>query len=78
MNDGVYHVEKSTHLEKSRIFSVLLCFLIPVSLYFLFFSHSLSHSRIAKHLQEDRRKEGQEICLSLETELCLTSLSKHS
>lgn len=70
MNDGVSHVEKSTHLEKSRIFSVLLCFLIPVSLYFLFFSHSLSHSRIAKRLQEDRRKDGQEICLSLETELC--------
>lgn len=74
---GISCWKKHTSWKKQDLLSPPM-FLDSCVTLFSFFSHSLSHSRIAKHLQEDRRKDGQEICLSLETELCLTSLSKHS
>lgn len=51
-------------------------FLDSCATLFSFSSHSLSHSRIAKQLQEDRRKDGQEICLSLETRVMFNILKQ--
>lgn len=58
-------LKKAHSLEKQDLLRppVFLDSYVPL---FSFPSHSLNPSRLAKHLQEDRRKYGQEICLSLE------------